>query len=388
MELQLLNEIETIRKSFQRVADANGENFNLFSILRLESNEVSTHSRFIAALLDPNGKHGLKQIPLRLFLESINSRFAADPPQFEVSVEYYIGPISEDKTTGGRIDILLKSNNGQVLMIENKVYAYEQENQLLRYRKAYPKGELFYLTLFDEQSYQHDLLESYRRISYKKHIVHWLELCRKEAAAIPVLRETIVQYLHLIKKLTNQNTNHQMNQEIAKRVLQDKSSLKSFLSLVESRDAIKQEVIHQKLKLPLIKFCKENGLDYIWERGFPEILTKWGGFRLKSNSLSENNVMIAFEFDQPNESVWSFGFAYVDKNIGLNEKIKLLFDEVFNEGRPANSTIDWPRFLPFKPYDISWNSPEVLIDMQFGSFEKEFIQKLNNLLKIGTTKEL
>ncbi len=40
-------------------------------------------------------------------------------------------------------------------MIENKIYAGEQKNQLLRYHNAYREGKLLYLTLFGDESEQH-----------------------------------------------------------------------------------------------------------------------------------------------------------------------------------------------------------------------------------------
>lgn len=54
---QLLNEVQTISESYERVAGATGENFNIFSILQMESDEVATHSRFIAELLNRKGQH-------------------------------------------------------------------------------------------------------------------------------------------------------------------------------------------------------------------------------------------------------------------------------------------------------------------------------------------
>ena len=43
----------------------------------------------------------------------------------------------------------------------------------------------------------------YYTISYQLHIVNWLESCLKEASNQPILRESIKQYIILIKKLTN-----------------------------------------------------------------------------------------------------------------------------------------------------------------------------------------
>ena len=54
--------------------------------------------------------------------------------------------ISEDKTKGGRIDIVIKLKE-TVIVIENKIYAPDQDNQLIRYKNEYPFSKLYYLTL-------------------------------------------------------------------------------------------------------------------------------------------------------------------------------------------------------------------------------------------------
>jgi len=58
----LLNEAQTLTNAYDIVDKAKGERFNLFSILGMESDEVSTHSRFLAELLNKNGSHGQKDI--------------------------------------------------------------------------------------------------------------------------------------------------------------------------------------------------------------------------------------------------------------------------------------------------------------------------------------
>ena len=70
--LSLLNQVDTIAKHSEELSKLNGENFNIFSILGLESNENRTHSNFIAALLNPKGSHGLSNVFLDLFIKHIN----------------------------------------------------------------------------------------------------------------------------------------------------------------------------------------------------------------------------------------------------------------------------------------------------------------------------
>jgi hypothetical protein len=73
----LLSQVNIIRTSYERVAHATGENFNIFSVLRIEHYEETTHSRFIAELLNPNGCHGKGVLFLNEFLEKIQT---PEPP--------------------------------------------------------------------------------------------------------------------------------------------------------------------------------------------------------------------------------------------------------------------------------------------------------------------
>ena len=226
---QLLNEIQTISESYKRVAEATGENFNIFSVLQMESDEVKTHSRFLAELLNPKGSHGQKDVFLKKFIERFGiEKF--DTSNAKVDVEFFIGQVTECKddkmdilnrstkcTGGGRIDILIRSGEN-VIMIENKIYAIEQPNQLTRYRNYHPSGKLFYLTLDGKESEDKNIDKNdYECISYENDIINWLEECRKESVSIPNLREAITHYINLIKKLTGQNINTKMGEDILKK---------------------------------------------------------------------------------------------------------------------------------------------------------------------------
>lgn len=67
----LLYQVNAINKKYEKIAEITGENFNIFNILGLTTNEVRTHSAFIAELLNPNGSHGCKHIFLKLFIEEV-----------------------------------------------------------------------------------------------------------------------------------------------------------------------------------------------------------------------------------------------------------------------------------------------------------------------------
>lgn len=201
---------------FQRESEVlKGERFNLFSILGLEHYENRTHSAFLGELLNPNGSHLLGSLFLKLFLQKVQSELAFDLPTTSVKLEQYIGAKDLESETGGRIDIYIKDSKGNAIAIENKIRAEDQEKQLVRYSNHQGvKYEVYYLNLDGSPpsaSSKGDLIEGqdYNIISYRDDIRDWLEDCLKEATDTPILRESIKQYIILIKKLTNTMNNEE-----------------------------------------------------------------------------------------------------------------------------------------------------------------------------------
>ncbi len=242
----LLTQVSEITRSYDRLKKHTGERLNLFSLLRKDSDEVHLHSKFIAELLNPKGKHDQGNLFLDLFLEdfeieNINSLTS------KVYAEFYIGALSKDQKRGGSIDILIDDGINCV-KIENKIYAAEQHNQLLRYHN-FRSGHLIFLTRFGNKSIIHKKLESakinYDRRSYKEDIINWLNHSIEKVALIPNLRESIVQYQNLIKKLTKQNINYQMNTDLTKKIIDNQENFEAYLSLrkLENDNSIYKQIV-------------------------------------------------------------------------------------------------------------------------------------------------
>ena len=131
----LLQHVSIISKKYDDIAKITGENFNVFSVMSMESDERFTHSAIIGELLNPKGSHSQGSVFLKLFVEEISSLKEIENFDFEnakVIIEEHIGLIDEKYSKGGFIDIVLKDNNN-VIVIENKIYAGYQKNQLVRY---------------------------------------------------------------------------------------------------------------------------------------------------------------------------------------------------------------------------------------------------------------
>ncbi|MGK0449277.1 MAG: hypothetical protein ACJA2M_003082 [Polaribacter sp.] len=277
----LLSQVNTISKSYEKVAQATGENFNIFSVLGIEHYEVGTHSKFIAHLLNPKGKHGFGNRFLELFINQIEQKGHVDINTTTCIVEYPIGKkIFKDcknikqkgnkmASTGGRIDIYLFDNQGKSISIENKIYASDEEKQIVRYyNHNKEKNKVLYLTLdgkdaskfskgslISDKKCKEDETVNFYCISYKETILEWLKKCQKEAADVPILRETIKQYINLIKKITNQNTNSKMNEEIIKLITSSDDNLNSAKTISAAVEGVKSKLVvklHEIIKKGIV----------------------------------------------------------------------------------------------------------------------------------------
>ena len=256
----------------QEERNRKGENYNLFSILSIERYELK-HSALIANLLDPKGSHGCGDAFLRAFFE-IALKGTAYP--FEKCTlphsytEYYTGPIAGD--TGGRIDILVESKSSHYgLIIENKIYAGDQDKQLTRYDN-YGKETfgadgylLVYLTLYGyDASKESTATKSaeevgYLRLSYAEDILRWLEQCARLAYDKPLVRESLNQYIRTIKQLTYQDMNEENIQQIIDLAI-DHPEVVATLS--SKRDAIAEGIREKYIFDKLKEYADQKGWLY------------------------------------------------------------------------------------------------------------------------------
>jgi len=204
----LLFDVGGIIKHHKEKSKEKGEDFSLFSIMGMESNETYTHSAIIASLLDPKHNHYKGVLFLEKFLEKIGYDFSGcDLNNTKIIKEFHIGKIDEACEKGGFIDILIKFDSGETIAIENKIYAGDQKKQLYRYSK-YNKSKtvIYYLNLFgtDPSQYSYHTLDivSICKISYKEEIIEWLSECRELLKKDSILSISIKQYILLLKKLT------------------------------------------------------------------------------------------------------------------------------------------------------------------------------------------
>ena len=181
--------------------------FNVFELLGVVHDEVRTHSAFLADLLDPDGAHGQKH----LFLKSFLRMCARKHPEFPLPADPVargLWFIKQEKVTPyGCMDLVVTCPDlGFLLVIENKVMAGEQEQQLKRYsdwmetqRQHYAHRALVYLTPSGRES-DSSADCRYFKLSYHDDIYAWLDSALADVQA-PRIRETVAQYMEVIASL-------------------------------------------------------------------------------------------------------------------------------------------------------------------------------------------
>lgn len=297
-----LDEVKLIwKKSEVEKAEAHkrGEHFNIFNVLDLTSDETRTHSAFIAELLDPNGSHGLGDQFLQSFVNTIDclKSWHFDTQSAKVHKELSIGGKNEDCSEGGRIDIVVESN-GKAIIIENKIYAGDQEKQLVRYynygTKNYSNGiRLLYLTLNGEDAseYSHEKLvinEDYYAIAYNHEISDWLQRCIEFSARQPLVRETLIQYQNLINQLTMNNMDKNSQEELLK-LMSDPKNIDSICSILNLEAKWREQIFNSYVLTPLKEKFKELDIE-LKNRGVNMKRSDWKQYiRLDcGNTLGKN----------------------------------------------------------------------------------------------------
>lgn len=391
-----LESISLIHKKYS-ILNSSKEDFNIFSILRNEWDEVNLHSKFITELFK-NRNFG--KIFIQLFLEEIEiNNFKIR--NVDVFSEYAI-------KNNGRIDILLKifgeDGNRKIIIIENKIYADDQNGQLKRYYSSILKEgysdeeiEIVYLTLNGDDPSEESIkgLSDIRKdkiniISYKNEIINWIEKCIKKTVQIPIIRETLVQYENLLKKLTGREEKN-MNEELKEIILSKPEYLEAIYNLPEILLDIKIDLqlrYWEKLEERLNKSLERYGLklennvdDY--NHYTRDLIEKY--YKNKKNNKFyglmyfikdiENRCKLYLRI----EIDWNIYYGFGIKKDGKNGFIKI--DNNF-ENKLIDLNFDTKKsktWLGYKYLYITEKSNETI---NFRIFNKELANILNNKEKL------
>ena len=234
-----------------------------------KSTSETVHSAIIGFLLNPNtheaGTECLKEF-INLFPDGSFGRFNPETVA-EVTTEKDFGPVNiSEYPTGGRADIYLEDREGNVVVIENKIYAGDSECQLLRYHNSLTDAgkspSIIYLSLKGNQPSNESLgeknscvknplsIDCVKVLSYTG-IQQWLskivDYCSLE------MESNVEQYSHLISNLLMEN-------KIQEVILSSGNSYKAAIKVAKSL-----EDVRMTLKRDFINHLKEE-LIYLLRR--------------------------------------------------------------------------------------------------------------------------
>ena len=313
-----MNDCEALLKNVSRLQSIqdvlwkrDGRGFNVFHLCQVDHYETM-HSRIIAEFLNPQGSHGMGDVFLSDFFSLKEVRAYINGKGIKVDDADFSDArvTTEEAYENGRCDIVIHWR-GCGIVIENKIYAPDLPEQLLRYEEEISKYKekpcIFYLTL-DGHEASPDSASGieYACISYKDEITEWLKRIAQEAFDKPYLRESILQYRNLVKELSGQSKEQKMNAEIVKDVIASAESFKAACAvrgaLQDARAAIARLIMKglaielserenfsgMKLKDDgLYKFVKDTGHSHQYWHGF---------FVEEENESSKSAFRLNFQF--------------------------------------------------------------------------------------------
>lgn len=377
-----LKEIEIIRKEYKMLADRE-EKFNIFSALHKDHDERRLHSRFISVLLQPKGRHGQKELFLDLFLSQFTEITELEENE-KINLDYsktIVYPKEFDKKENNNIDILIidKSSN-QALIIENKIYAgdsiTQSGGQIERYLnhvindRKIPEENTFliYLTLDGHEPSYESVGEKYNSfnnifpLSYVSLIIPWLEKSLKEVPTLPFLREAIVQYIKLVKKMTGNKTSKEEILKYKNLISSSQDTMNATKTLIDNFKHVKWHCVHEtwvKIKQKILSNNYKIVNDF--KNSSITDTTHYEPYRVgqkkKQNIsikfLTSNEVKIEIIFSA-NYGHFYFGCAQKNKE---NDKFREQLEKI-EEKYPKYKTNNWMYLHKIFDTDIKFNDFE------------------------------
>ena len=214
----------------QKDKKSESSELNIFTILDKETDEESTHCRFLYEMLSPNGSHNQGDAFLKLFFQTVIDK--------EYPTGYIIVRREICLTDESRLDLMIDTDDCCYL-IEAKINAGEQPKQVKRYcewaEKRGKEYKMFFLTLDGHEANTADKYEC-TCISFKDHIIKWLEACKKipKISNISTLIGAIEQYLQLLNKLTSKEKQNMSNlKELIKNNIESAEEVSKLLPIVK-----------------------------------------------------------------------------------------------------------------------------------------------------------
>ena len=289
--------------------------FNIFTSLLKMTDEVRLHSRFLYALLDIYGDHGQGGLFLDLFLRECGlSGLDINTSSCRIKKEHRY------------IDLYITDGIKHII-IENKIYAQDQDKQIQTYIEAIEneyKNDpeiheniiVIYLSLdrlkpsseslgdfkyYGDKLIKNDKEYLFRSITYKNEILSWIRASRKQVGNITNLSVIIEQYEDVILKLYNKYEGKLMTLNDYINTRSDKIDvLNTIRKIVVEYDALRKDIIMNKFFVKIEEIIRKeelSGWEFICENN--KLQSRWE-YPLRIQQSNDSKVFFAFEFNGGN----------------------------------------------------------------------------------------
>ncbi len=319
-------------------------NYNILTSVLDKSDEVRLHSRMIFSLLNPIGKH----YQGTLFLEKFISGLKVE--QFNINIDN-----CSIRKEYKNIDLYITDGNKHII-VENKIDAKDQENQIKRYIDVIQeKGDqlsendilVVYLSLdrevpsvysLDDLKIMDEYIERnekkvalFKSIHYKEEMLTWLKSCQEEIQNITNLNEVFNQYIDVVNMI-----NYKYKGKIM--------SVSSFINKNKANYEMANEIRNNFLKSrkDVIEPFFNNVIDALVEKLDEKWIVKMeadlsnkGHFplRIYKNEWIDNEerfIIFGFEFDSNDYYSGQFGIVRRSDKVDIKD-ISKEFKKDLNE---------------------------------------------------------
>lgn len=329
------------------------------------------HSNIISFLIDPEEIHNHPEFGTK-FLDLLKKK------GLNITGEKICNTVREDSTDDlRRIDIFVETEN-EYIIIENKVYADDQDNQIHDYieyvKEKYSADEKVFVVYLNpwgydpsEKSISPEELANLKNekhfitLSYSEDILNWLDQLEFKKDE-DVLKAGIVQYIDVVQAITNKRKEvFKMNEEIANELFYEYGKL--------SREELKE-------KLHLMYTFQKNINLTLFINFFEEIYKEGKGklkFLCSGNSNYENTE--AWEKDVI-QNRKKFGIRYSFNNhekdlfvADLNSNDFIYASNTDKIGNEYGDTINVDGYKFAKKIRANWFNAAILNNFDEKKFE-------------------
>jgi len=383
---EFFEKIEIFKNEQNKQKQRGLNNYNILTSVLSKSDEVRLHSRMIFSLLNPNGTHYQSSLFLEKFLNTLHiNNFKLNLQNCSIYKEYQ------------NIDLYITDGDKHII-IENKVYAKEQKNQIKRYieiieaeNQKLSEEDIFviYLSLDKEKPTSYSLGDLYiennfikrksekiarfKSIHYNKEILNWLKSSQYEVQNITNLNEVFNQYIDVVKMLNNQYKDKVMN--LSDYIKKNKSMYKMAVEIQSELPKIRKNIVESFFEK--IKSSLQSELGKDWTIEIVGDLSKRYDtpLRIYKEEWLSKSLIFAFEFDKFNYYVGYFGIVKENDKLDIPAEFKSKLKEL----NPKFQEAPWWLHLESLPDKIEDFAEYIILDVDA---EQKFIKRVIELIKL------